>query len=322
MCKQAPKNGNPEIAYGPEEKDEKSETVLISEGWSSQGTYSPSGDRLLFVSAKRRAHPQGQAYEYFLDRKTERRITFQDGNVFQPRFHPKEDLIIYSSSTDEHKEYSPLLNPADPNARKLPDPFSLPMEVYVHSLGGLEIQRITQRQGFDGEARFSADGNLITWTEGSSRGVTTVVRPRAQNGVKPINGITRLTSSYSSSPDGAYRAWLDWDKEVSGAQIILQMGKVKSTLNVDASYKMDLGFSADSKWLLWANRVGDQLDLWAYDLVGGCATRLTSTPQASEKDPAISPDGQWLTYTKITKARSRIMRRPFAGLTAPCPPPG
>lgn len=283
--------------------------------------YSSKGDRLLFVSGQRRAHSQPQVYEYYLDQKTDRRITFQDGHTFQPRYHPQEEQIVYSSTTDELKDYSRLLNPVSPTAKK-PEPFSYAMEVYLHALEGLEIIRLTRRQGFDGEARFSADGAGLTWTQVTPKGMSVVAWNRRTQALRPISAGGKQASNYSTAPSGDQRAWLEWDKELTTAQVHWQKDKVKLAITTDTTAKADLTFSPDAKWLLWAarpaNSITDTYDLWLYDFEKGCARQVTKS-LASERDPTLSPDMKWLTYTKVTQTRSRIMRMAFKPPSGACP---
>src|SRR6185312_6569959 len=85
-CKHAPVPGPL-----PENKD-GSQQVIVGDGNSSQPSYSPDGSKLLFVSRGRVGHKLAQVYEKDLSSGFERRITFQNGNCYRPRYHPKEGL--------------------------------------------------------------------------------------------------------------------------------------------------------------------------------------------------------------------------------------
>jgi hypothetical protein len=57
-------------------------------------------------------------------------------------------------------------------------------------------------------------------------------------------------------------------------------------------------WSADGSALIFASRgTGDSSDLWWVALEGGQPRRLTDTPEA-EREPALSPDGQTLAFTR------------------------
>src|SRR4051812_48354251 len=100
------------LAPVPEVKKDGSLQIVIEDGESSQAVYNSKGDKILFNSKKRPGHTHDQVYEKDLSTGAERRITFQNGSTFQPRYQPKDQGIIYSSSTDELKENPPLLHPS------------------------------------------------------------------------------------------------------------------------------------------------------------------------------------------------------------------
>jgi Tol biopolymer transport system component len=315
-CKHAPK-----VGPLPENRD-GSQQVIVEEGQNSQAVYSPRGDKLLFVSRGRVAHRQAQIYEKDLNTGVERRITFQNGNNMGPRYHPKENLIVYASSTDELKENPPLLNPVS-GVSKLPAPYQEPMELYFHSLRALEITRVSDHFGFDGEARFSNDGKELTWTRALGQKTEVLSMNRSSHVTRTLKGLGVNPTQYVIAPDGKTQAWVDWDESFGVARLRVQKGKEKP-VEVGAEMivqKTDLNFSPDSKWLLWAQRDARTpvYDLWALDLATMCVRRLTTNGEGERRDPTVSPDMKWLTYTWVHKDRSRIARAGFAPAAGPCP---
>ncbi len=313
----------PKLGPLPENK-EGLQQYIVEEGESSQAVYSPAGDKLLFVSRDRRAHRQAQVYEKDLNSGIERRITFQNGSTFSPRYHPKENMIIYSSSTDELKENPPLLNP-NSVVSKLSFPYQEPLDVYLHSLKALEITRVTNHPGFDGEAWISNDGKEIRWTRVHDQGTEVVSMSRNSRVVRPIKGLGVNPTEYVIAPDGKASAWIEWGESFGVSRLHVLKGKGPAvdvgTENIVA--KTDLSFTADSKWLLWSQKdaVKPVYNLWALELATMCARPLTTAIDDERRDPTVSPDMKWLTYTMLHKERSRIARAAFSPPTGPCPAP-
>lgn len=316
-CQHPPKPGPlPENPSGNQQ-------VIVEEGESSQATYSPKGDKLLFISGSRAAHKQPQVYEKDLSSGEERRITYQNGGNMHPRYHPKENLIVYASSTDELKENPPLLNP-NTAASKLPFPYQTPMEVYSHSLRALEITRLSHRFGFDGEPRFSNDGREIFWTRVTNQKTEVISTNRLTQNSHTLKNLGTNPTQLVVSADGKTLAWIDWDETFGVARLRVQKGKEKP-VEIGAEnivYKTDLSFTSDSKWLLWAQK-DTQLpvfDLWALDLDRLCPRRLTASADGERRHPVVSPDMTWLTYTWVRHDRSRIARARFEPPAGSCPP--
>jgi Tol biopolymer transport system component len=297
------------------------ESVVVDDGDSSQPSFSPDGTKLIFISRNRRGHTHAQVYEKDLKSGRERRITFQNGNTAFPVYHSRENVILYSSSTDELKENSPMLK-GETLPTKLPAEYQEPYELYQHSLGALEITRLTHHLGFDGEARFTRDGTGVVWTRAKGETVDVMLMNRNGQNVRSMKGLSKLSSQFQSSANGKYRAWLDWDESFGVSRLRLEAGKNKpQELAQDmVVHKTDLTFSPDSKWLLWAqfNTQTSTYQLWGYEIEANCLRRFTANDEGDRRYPVISPDLKWLTFTAVRKARSRIMQVPFAAPAAPC----
>lgn len=301
------------------------EKILVEAGESSQPSYSPSGDRLLFVSARRPGHMQPQVYERDLNSGVERRITFQIGSTWHPHYHPKENWIIYSSSTDELKENSPLLTlNVETKPSKLPPPYTEPLEVYMHSLaGGLEIRRITTRPGFDGDARFSPEGKSLIWTRiAKDRAQVVTVPYSAVAAPRVWPGLGENPASYTLSPDTKSAAWVEWDASFGVSRLRLKHGKEIVDVAGDMIVtKADPEFTPDGKWLLWAQKDAQTNlhGIWGYDIDNKCLHHFLFSSEGDRRHPVVSPDMKWLTFTWVSRGRSRIAQVPFPKPNGPCP---
>lgn len=296
--------------------------MLVTQGTSSQGVFSPDGERFLFVSSGRPSHKQAQIYEKDLNSGAEKRITFQNGSNSHPRYSPVEHKIVYASSTDELKESPPLLNPVA-LVSKLPAPYQEPTEIYVHNLADFEIIRVTNHVGFDGEPRFSNNGREVVWTQAQNQrtkvySVSLLTRHPKSEAFPPAKLVTDIgknPTQYVISPNSKMTAWVDWDETFGVARLMFRRGNAEPTELASDSIvvKTDLTFSADSNWLMWAQMdpKRDVYDLWIADTATLCAQIYKIDGPGERRDPAMSPDMRWLTYTLSSKERSRIARTAF-----------
>lgn len=110
-------------------------------GENSSPSFSPTGDRLLFISKNRNPHKNAEVYQLEFANQIEKRMTFQDADIQSPIYFLKNNFS-YSSPTDEWKEN--LVSREDQSK------FSDLREIYVSDFVGHEITRWTKEKGFDG----------------------------------------------------------------------------------------------------------------------------------------------------------------------------
>jgi Tol biopolymer transport system component len=295
---------------------------VVDKGQSSQPVFSPDGGRMLFVSSQRQAHEQSQVYEMDLKSGKDRRVTFQNGAVTHARYQPKGGSIVYSSPTDELKEHPPLLNPF-PKPSKLPPDYTQPDELYLHSLKNLRIRRLTHTLGFDGEAHFTPNGRTVTWTRVQNERTLIMAMDLSSRTPYRLPDLGINPTDYVISPDNKWRAWIEWDKTFGLAKIRLKRWG-RRTVEIASDMivtKRDLSFSPDSGWLLWAQKdpQTNLFNLWGYRLKNKCLNHFSFSSEGDRRDPTVSPDMKWLTYTLISRGRSKIAQVPFVQRTGPCP---
>lgn len=291
------------------------------DGETGQASYSADGQKLLYVAWNRSNHSQPQVYERHLESGTERRLTYQNGSTFAPRYHPTEAMIVYASTTDELKENNPLLYP-DSLPPALPKDYQQPTEIYTHAINGLEITRLTERHGFDGQARFTGDGKQLIWTrvvKNRTQIILMNLKTRAQQvlynlGVNPTH--------YVLSTDRKTFSWIEWDKAFQNAKIKIKVQK-KPVTEINGEHqvtKTDLEMSADARYLTWSqlNAIGANYEIWIYDIENQCPYMMVGADEADRRYPTFSPDMKTLTYTMIKGERSSIVNLPFAPPSGPC----
>lgn len=116
---------------------------ITFQGDNERPRFSENGSRLIYSSRGRGNQKNLQIYEMDLIRNKERRVTFQDGDAFDPSYISEMEMI-YSSTTDEIKE-SPFLN-------RNPSKEYPPADLYMSDRFGAEILRVTKQPGYDAEA--------------------------------------------------------------------------------------------------------------------------------------------------------------------------
>ncbi len=140
----------------------RSAQFVTSQGECAQPAANPIGTKILYVCKNRNAHTHTEIYELSLETGIERRISYQDADVSNPMYTVSEK-IIYSSTSDEHKEFliknlfdqKTILAQNKPVA--LTDATNAHSEIYMRDRYGREIERISFREGYDGRACYSPD---------------------------------------------------------------------------------------------------------------------------------------------------------------------
>lgn len=300
--------------------DEKSNGSLIAKpitanGENSAAAFSPDGSRLLFLSANRPGHRHAQVYELLLGSMIERRITFHDGDDTGPSYYPNGEHILYSSSTDELKEEPAIIEnamrtylggktPAPENAdsRK-----SLGVsELYRQTLDGREISRLTDSNGFDGDASLDAKGSRIIFT--SNRFGHPNLYFMDTRGLHRLTDGTESDRNAKFSPDNKAIAWSRYSKDLTSARILLAEGAVQKAQPITSQGFLDLypvWHPKGDDIVFSSNRGGKGFDLYVIDRKGQCLRRLTDV-DGDEVRPALSPDGTKIVFSGNQSGSNQI----------------
>jgi Tol biopolymer transport system component len=115
--------------------------ILTPDESCVRGVFSPSGQKVLAL-CEGAQHSAAQLYELDLEKKKQRRVTWQDGEISSVDWISNDD-VVYTSSTDELKEI--------PFAAKKLAVGETPGDVYRSDIFGEKIQRLTNRSGYDGD---------------------------------------------------------------------------------------------------------------------------------------------------------------------------
>jgi len=292
---------------------------LVEEGESAQPSLSADGTKLVYVSGKRPLHNSPQVYVKDLRTGAERRVTFQNGIVSHPRFGPRGDQIVYSSTTDEDKEYPAFLRESGASG-VLPTWLRQPTEVYVHGLNSFDIERVTTHAGYDSAAKFIRNGRSLSWTQVTRDRAAIISSNRTTHQTIELKGLDSNPTDFHLANDLTTAAWVSYDEMYAHARLMLRhAGKVTEVAADHATLKLDPSFSNDSRWLLWSEFDANTqtYTIHALDVVTKCAGAVAFEAAGSRRDPVLTPDGGTLIYTWLGFDKPRVARAKFMPKACP-----
>jgi len=261
--------------------------VILAQGYNRSAVFSDDGDKIYYVSKNRIGHKNSQIHEYDLFLQTDRRLTFQDGEVFA--VIPLNDRqIIYSSNTDEIKE-APFTKDDDPRYPK--------SEIYLSDLLGSEITRLTNSPGFDGEMLWVPAKKQVLMTSVRSKipGLywlnleSEKVTPFAVNKEKPQR-------SAALSVDGKFIYWIEEDPKTQTNSILFSslQGKTHSVFRtLTGTTAKVLPSKGNQVIYSWLPEKADYYQIDIYDSAKNCTQTLLKSklqfgePQFSVKNPNV-----------------------------------
>ena len=160
-----------------------------SPAFDDQGTISPDGRSLAFVSSR-----SGQADIWILELATGalRNLTHDPGGDFRPTWSPDGQWIVFSSDRDSKKP-------------KVQFTTVHSTEIYVVRADGSGLRRVTRQDAFAGSPTWSADGGRLVYYEASTdRSIRS--RPRQLRNTQ-IVAIDLSTNERQALTTGAGEKW-------------------------------------------------------------------------------------------------------------------
>lgn len=286
---------------------------LTSSGENSSPSWSPDGQHLVFVSRNRSGHTNSQVYEYDLSESKEHRITYSDGDATDPQFVLNGQKIVYASTTDELKE-RPLL------IRKSEKPESLdsepPSDLYLSDLAGIEITRLTNHPGFDGQIKLSGlrdDEFYFTSTKDNSKQIF-----KFNLKSKAITSLTDISKLKTTNTKSIIRdfvvinnrfAWVQESLEADkNQQVFMAVGSLKSPMAIPLEAKT----ISDLQWVTNATKGQEKLlatitvasqdaskgksQIILLDSQKNCARVLLSAEKFKVSQATLSPDQKRIAF--------------------------
>lgn len=317
-------------------------------GINSKGRFSPTGQKISFVSQNRPSHLNSQIYELDLQKNTENRLTYNDGDSDDPVYSEDGIRLLFASTTDEIKDEKNYLqrmkknflrdtqDDPEKNGTLIPESTAEkaqatklfpPMEVYEFQLNTRTITRLTEHEGFDGEPTF-----------GSKKGHVVVVS--VEDGHPAMYSIIKRNRKKISSSD-----WSDEYPRYSVQQKAWVWQRQKTDPNPNPETDIETLYIADSNFesaapLLknpkgevhpaWNQKLNEVIfsskrnsefyNLYAYNRDQNCLRRLTNS-EANHDFPDVSPDGEWLSFSSEISGKNQIYLMSYPS-DQPCLPEG
>lgn len=288
-------------------------------GQNHSPKFNSDGDRLLFVSRNRPQHKNNQVYELNFQKLSERRVTFQDGDVFSPHFL-RADEIIYSSTTDEIKESLISREDLAQNQNRL--------EIYSSDLFGNEITRWTKSPGLDTEPSTQLKN------KNKHNFVYFLSESRKPAGIYALNGpmeAAQLIHAQSKnsilrpevSPLGPELIWIEKESENKTQVLRLKStpkSNVEDILTTRGDWQNVSWGPEPDQWLLSEKPLGsDDYRIILYDSKNQCTQVLISSPGQSLLDPAVNQNTPRLLVFTIRKGEnSQIYSMEWPKDRGPC----
>jgi Tol biopolymer transport system component len=296
--------------------------ALTSVGENFDATFAPDGQRIVFVSTNRKQHKQGQIYELDLKTHKEKRITYQGSVVVHsPQYSPKGDAILYASGTDELKEISPLLYDKKADADFTgPADYLERTELYLHHLPGLQMERLSNHPGYDGEARFLNHNELI-FTRRDKGNLGVFEKSIKSNSAHPLKGAGPRSAEASAALEGKRVAWIEFSPDFKTSSLKIKDGhNVESILDDVKALKKNPVWSPDGEFVLFSMNHPDAkaFEIYAVKKDGRCLTALTEEGGISEQ-PEVSPTQDAFLFTSNQSGIRQIYIKSFPK-TLNCPP--
>ena len=273
---------------------------------------------MLFISSQRPSHRNTQVYEFEILRNSERRITFQDGEIRNP-FYLTDDQIMYASTTDEIKEnISPESGPKKPMADRPPT------ELYQSDVYGNEIVRLTYFPGYDDEAiEFSGPKPYLLFTSFRNNLVGIYKYDFKSKSSSPfLVEKDRDKFSPTLSSDNKNLAWIEKDLEKKTYALMLSPLKnlKPKVLKQDQMECRDLHFTNGSSQLIYSVQGKNEsvFHIEIYDFEKNC-TQIVFSGLDSLIQPSYSPGTpNQVIFTRVMKNTRQIYLVDIPSDLGPC----
>ena len=299
---------------------------LALKGKNKQARFSPDGRFILYISRDRRGHKNSQVYEMSLLSGEERRVTFQDGENRDPSYHPKGDRVIYASSTDELKEEEEWFfkerekeKPMEVSRgiASLSGDRSFPYELYISQRDGRHIKRLTKSPDLDAKAVYHPSGDFLLFST-RRRGKVDVFKMNSRGGKPKLWSAIKEGEYWNDelnfSKDGGRLAWVRHSKSSGISHIYIAqsntrkktLGELKQLTTQAAQHRSPVWYPDNQHIIFSSNRASpDNFELYVMKQDGSCIHRLTYD-LGDDLDPAVSPDGKKIVFTKYRPEGEQI----------------
>jgi Tol biopolymer transport system component len=243
---------------------------------AGEGYWSPDGKRIVLQSEREPLNPFYQIYVLDLETGDSKRISPGHGKTTCAFFRAGTDQILFSST--HH----------DPNSKKLQDDelafrasgkerryswdYDPEMEIYAYGEKSGSLTRLTNARGYDAEASYSPDGQLIV--------------------------LSSMRDAYNRTLSDAEKKQLEVDPSFFAEIYIMRAdGSGQKRLTTVNGYDGGPFFSPDGKQIVW-RRFDEQgliADVWMMNIDGTNQRQITNFTSMSWA-PYIHPSGEYILF--------------------------
>lgn len=287
---------------------------LTHGGQNAEAYFSADGTRIIFQATRPGESECDQIYTMALDGTDIRRVSTGLGRTTCGYFYPAGDRILYSST---HHLDDACPTPPDRSRGYVWGLF--PYDIFVASLDGSELRRLTGSDGYDAEATISPDGKSIVFTSTRDGDLDIYVMDADGGNVRRLTHEEGYDGGAFFSPDGSkivYRAYHPTDPdELEEYRALLAEGLIRPSrveifiMDADGSNKRQLTrngaanfapfFHPDGRRIIFSSNMHDptgrSFNLYMIDTDGENLVRIT-THDGFDSFPMFSPDGKLLIF--------------------------
>lgn len=179
-------------------------------------------------------------------------------------------------------------------------------DLYTMPFSGGAAEPLTHGMAFDGQPRFSPDGEDVVFVSDRSGGdAVWIISLDRTDTTRITRGENSAYQSPEWTPDGDYvvvtrqgpgqgKLWMHHRRGGSGVQLIEEPERTRTT---------GAAFGGDDRWIWHARRTGTweynspgaDYQLWVYDRETGESSERSDRYGGAFR-PTLSPDGRWLVY--------------------------
>lgn len=304
---------------------------LSISGLSDRPIFSRDGRKILFISRERSLHRSRQLYEFNPETKEERRLTFQDGDVFEAVVSEDDDSIYYTSTTDQIKERPVLFFPEERTA-------AFPStDIYRMRPTQSYHERLTNTPAYEGFLHYHSEVLGVSFLTASRQVgddlhlVRTVIgKPLFET---PVQKPGYYLHSFTTNKARKWRAWVEEDRATGASQIAVSVRGQKpqsfktglvEVRDIQLLENPKVGISSplsEQVEILLTGKLQKGMLRQAYWLKLKDPCYQTFMPiEATIADLKVSNDQKTLLYTLISGNRSQVFAAPLQAPTSNCEP--
>ncbi len=311
----------------PSVSDDDWKAGLSRAGQSDHPILSRDGKKVLFISRDRSLHKQRQLYEISLETKDERRLTFQDGEVYEATLGEDDGSIYYSSTTDQIKE-RPLI--FYPELKNSPWP---PTDIYRIRTGQDLHERLTDSPGYEGFLYVHSEAigsTLITASRQVGDDLQLIRSTNSKISFEIISAKpgTKL-HSFTSLNKRKWKAWIEEEKNGASSIALSLKGQKPTVFKTGLLEARDIQLMEsssssnlkDSVEILLTGKIQKGFLRQAYwlKLKDNCLQAFMPK-EATIADLRLSADQKIVLWTMIQDHRSQVFVAPLAAPNTTCEP--